>query len=246
MIDLQTLSFIVVIVLSSIAISISFRNNSINKNNSILIAVYLNLLILVSVFISNFFSKFIIPTINNNISFIMTIIGMILIYTGYRFILDFKTKSENKKIENKKYSKILYKLKEDLSLILLIICSYLAILVNIIYVAPSLWLSIFELGLISVVITFILMIMTYYILYKKITTPKRLFNGIFGFYLILSGILYFTLYMFVPNLQKILTEKMTPLSYPELSMMLYILIIVALSIFLGFIIKKSKKFKNLI
>lgn len=96
MIDLQVLSYIIVIVLSSIAISTSLINNSINKNNSILIAVYLGLLILVSVFISNIFSKSIIPTINNNISFIMTIIGMVLIYTGYRFILDFKIKSKKK------------------------------------------------------------------------------------------------------------------------------------------------------
>lgn len=243
MIDLQILSYIIVIVLSSIAISTSLINNSINKNNSILIAVYLGLLILVSVFISNIFSKSIIPTINNNISFIMTIIGMVLIYTGYRFILDFKIKS--KKSIERKYPKIIYKINEELSLILLFFSYYVAILINIIYVAPSIWLSIFELGLISVGISIILIIVSYFILYRKIRTPKRMFNGIFGFFLMLSGILYFTLYMFVPNLQSVLSQNMTPLSFPETNMMIYILIIVFISVAFGFVFKKSKRFRNL-
>ncbi|WP_225370470.1 DUF2162 family putative transporter [Methanobrevibacter arboriphilus] len=109
---------------------------------------------------------------------------------------------------------------------------------NIIYVAPSIWLSIFELGLISVGISIVLIIASYFILYRKIRTPKRMFNGIFGFFLMLSGILYFTLYMFVPNLQNVLSQNMTPLSFPETNMMIYILIIVLISVAFGFVFKK--------
>jgi hypothetical protein len=191
----------------------------------------------------------------------MTIIGMILIYTGYRFILDFKMKSkkditekiqknsekqqENLGKEKREYFQIIYKIKKELSLILLFFSYYIAILINIIYVAPSVWLSIFELGLISVGISIILIIVSYFILYRKIRTPKRMFNGIFGFFLMLSGILYFTLYMFVPNLQNVLSQNMTPLSFPETNMMIYILIIVLISVAFGFVFKKSKRFKNL-
>lgn len=204
MVDLKILYLIIVVTLFSLSIAIFLRQYTMEKSKSIMITIYLNLIVLISLFISNIFSETIIPIINNNINFIMTILGMALIYTGYRCIFEFKNKSS---YENICPASLKIKIQKNLALVLLFISYYLSILMNVIYVAPITWTSIFELGVITIVSSFILIIITYILINKRIETPKKLYNGIFGFFVILTGILYFVLYMFIPNLQSILTEK---------------------------------------
>lgn len=249
MIDLKILYLIIVVILFSLSIAISLRQYIMEKSKSnmlaIYIVIYLNLIVLISLFIANIFSESIIPIINNNINFIMTIIGMTLIYTGYRTIFEFKNKVNYENIYD---TSLKIKIQNNLALILLLVSYYLSILINVIYVAPVLWTSIFELGAKTIVSSFILSIILYFminIINQKITIPKLLYNGIFGFFVSLTGILYFVLYMFIPNLQSILTEKMTPLAFPEANLMMYIIIIGIIAIFTGFFIKRSKKFRNL-
>ena len=254
MIDLKILYLIIVLILFSQAIAIFLRQYSAEKSKSIMIAIYLNLAVLISLFISNIFSESIILIINNNINFIMAIIGMTLIYTGYRFIFEFKNKEKTKNTykpslktkEQKNLRFLKTKIQKNLALILLFISYYFSILINTIYVAPVMWRSIFELGVLVVASSLLLSVISYIILYKKIKATKRLYNGIFGFFLSLTGILYFVLYMFIPSLQSILTEKMTPLAFPEANMVIYIVIVGVIAISIGFLIKKSKKFRNLI
>ena len=246
MIDLKILYLIIVIILFSLAIAISLRQHNTEKSKSIMIAIYLNLAALISLFISNVFSEVIIPLINYNINFIMAIIGMTLIYTGYRFIFEFKNQYKYENTYKNTYNSLKAKIQKNLALILLFISYYFSILMNTIYVAPIMWKSIFELGVIIVASSLLLSAVSCIILYKKIEIPKRLYNGIFGFFVSLTGILYFVLYMFIPSLQSILTEKMTPLAFPETNILIYIIIIGIIAIFSGFFIKKSKKFKNLI
>jgi len=270
MIDLRILYLIISLTLSSSSIAIALRQYNIEKSKSIMIAIYLNLILLMSFFMSNFFSESIISIVNYNINFIMTLIGMALVYTGYNFILDYKMKF-NEDIDNSKSlnnlrslnnpitlnnskslnnSNIIFSLKrkiqKNLTLVLLFISYFITILINAIYVAPIMWISIFELGLMIAVISFLLIVIFYIISQKKIKLPKKLYKGIFGFFLSLTGILYFVLYVFIPNLQNILTEKMTPLLFPEANLIRYIIIIGIIFIISGFFIKKSNRFKNFI
>lgn len=243
MIDLKIIYIIIVTILFSLAIAISLRQYTMEKSKSIMIAIYLNLILLISIFIANIFSESISPLINNNISFIMTVIGMLLIYTGYRFIFEFKNKV---KYNNTHQITLKIKIQKNFALMLLFISYFLSILINVIYVAPIMWTSIFQFGLVIVGSSFIISLISILILYKMIKTPKILYNGIFGFFASLSGVLYFVLYMFIPNLQDILTEKMTPLAFPAANLIIYIIILGIISMLCGFFIKKSKKLKNLI
>ena len=243
MIDLKIIYLIIVVILFSLSIAISLIQYNIEKSKSILIAIYLNLIVLISLFILNIFSETIIPIINVNISFIMGIIGMSLIYTGYRFIFEFKNKQNYKNIYQ---INLKIKIQRNLPLILLFISYYFSILMNVIYVAPIMWTSIFELGAITVACSCLLIILPYILINRTSITSKRFYNGIFGFFVSLTGILYFVLYMFIPSLQSVLVGKTTPLTLPETNLMIYIMIIGIIAISIGFLIKKSKKLKNLI
>jgi len=243
MIDLKIIYLIIVVILFSLSISISLIQYTMEKSKSILIAVYLNLIVLISLFILNIFSETIIPVINTNISFIMGIIGMTLIYTGYRFIFEFKNKFSYK---NNQQISLKTKIQKNLALILLFISYYFTMIMNVAYVAPIMWTSIFELGVITVACSCLLIIMPYIIINRRIKIPKRFYNGIFGFFVSLTGILYFVLYMFIPSLQRVLVGKTSPLSFPEANLMIYILVTGIIAISIGFLIKKSKKLRNLI
>jgi len=243
MIDLKIIYLIIVVILFSLSIAISLIQYTMEKSKSIFIAIYLNLILLISLFIFNIFSETIIHIINNNINFIMAIIGMVLIYTGYRFIFEFKNKLSYK---NPHQISLKAKIQKNLAIILLFISYYFSILMNVIYVAPIMWTSIFELGAITVACSCLLIIIPYIIINQRIKTPKRFYNGVFGFFVSLTGILYFVLYMFIPSLQSVLIGETAPLSFPEANLMMYILIIGIIAISIGFIIKKSKKLKNLI
>ncbi|MDR0900803.1 MAG: DUF2162 family putative transporter [Methanobrevibacter sp.] len=255
--DLKLIQLIIVLILFSIGIAI-FLNKYTNENKyanekyrSITIAIYFALAIIASSFIFNIYSKTVIPFINNNLNFIMVLVGMLVIYTGFRFI--FESKNKNNRM-NSKSLKI--KIKNNLSLYLLFISSYLAISVNTIYVAPIIWSSIFELGMICSIGSFILIISLYLILnyLKKLKKVKELkikskkinSYGLAGFYIILMGIFYLIIYMFIPKFQSALIMGMSTLNLPEINIFIYMMIILIITIITGFFMKKSEKLKNLI
>ncbi|WP_281177983.1 DUF2162 family putative transporter [Methanobrevibacter cuticularis] len=237
----------IILLLFSISISIGLKQYNMEKYKAIMTTVYFILLLIVSFFISNIYSKNIIPFINNNLEFLMAIIGMFILYTGFRFLLEFKNKKETSylKSESKKNS-LKEKITNNLSLPLLLIGAYFGILINLIYVAPVIWMSVFELGLICSITSFIMIISIYLILSNFLKVKSYIYNETIGIFLILSGIYYLIVYTFIPNFQSSLTDKMSPLTLPEINMMITILIIAVIAIVIGFFIKKSKKLKNLL
>jgi len=257
MVEEQLIKAIIVMILFSVFIGITLREYEIDNYKSIMINIYFNLTIILSIFVLNYFDKAMIQFVNNNINFIMVLIGMISIFIGFRFIFELKNKKNNlncgiklnKNIINKdnitiKRLKYLIKsIKNSFSLPILFVIGYLGILFNILQAAPNIWVSPIELGLYSCIVSFILIIVTYTL---SIKIEEYLHDGLIGVFITLSGIYYLIIYMFIPSLQNALTSKTAPLTLSTDIGVIYFLIIGVIAILLGFFLKNSKKFHKIL
>jgi len=241
--DQKIMEALIILFLFSFAIAISLREYKIEKYKSFMATVYFEILIVLFLFIFNTYEKTMIFLLNNYLDIIMIFIGMILIFNGFIFIKEFKNKNSNKKTKLK-FSKLKTLIKNNLSIIILFICSYFVILINVIYLAPSIWVSIFDLGIVFSVFSFILIVVIYSFLNNFIETEK-LQRGT-GKFLILTGLYFLVVYTFIPNFQIALSSSMNSLNLPESNMVIYMIVIGCICLITGFKIKKSKKFKNLI
>jgi predicted transporter len=246
MIDYRLIELIILISLSSIGIAIALKQKYNNKKyNPVILSIYFNLFIGLSVFIASIFSEDMISIVSNNMSLTMTMIGMIAICTGFKFIEEFKNKMPENVIVIKIPS-LKRKIRNNLALPILLIYSYLAILTNIIYVAPIIWMNIFELGVICSISSLFSIIAIYLIINNYIKVPKNAYSGIYGIFLILSGVFYIAIYVFIPAFKTVLQNKMNVLTLPEPLMMLFIIAISLIVIVIGFILKKSGRFNDFI
>jgi len=254
MVELKLIESVVVLLLFSIGFGIALRQFKLDKYKSLMIGVYFSIILVISVFIANIFDKAVTVFVNNNINFLMTVIGMVLIFIGFRFIYELKSKKklpfsivENNDLEEFSIkSKFLnrYKIiKDNLSLPLFFILGYIGILINILYTAPKLWMSIIPLAVEFAVVSVVVLILFYYISNKL---KKFLYNSFIGIYSVLSGIYLLIVYMFIPPLQVALSTSSSSMSLPDPTMLGIAMVILIISIVVGYFIKKSKRFRDLI
>ncbi|MCL2115781.1 MAG: DUF2162 domain-containing protein [Methanobrevibacter sp.] len=237
------IEMIIILFLFSFAIAISLKEYKLGRYKSFMLTIYFEILLVLSLFISNIYENTVISVINNYLNISMILIGMMLVFNGFIFIKEFKNKSSNKKTKLK-LSKVKLLVKNNISIIILLTCSYFGVLINIIYLAPSIWFPIFDLGIVLAFFSFILIVVIYSFLNNFIQTKKT--YGFIGKFLILMGLYFLAIYAFVPNFQIALSSSMNPLDLPINNMLIYILAIGIICFISGFIIKRSKKFKNLI
>ncbi len=261
MLYLELIELIIILSLFSFEMAIALYQYKIEKYKAIMIMVYFVLGIIVSVFVSNIYSSFIIGFVNDYLTMMMILLAILVVYTGFKLIQEFKNinsyqdnlikslKTQKKEIHNLnefkvKYFKFNKKIQFYGPLLLLIICSYFGIFLNIIYVSPIIWINILELGLISSIISFILILVLY--LFLSYFLKKLKSYGFIGNIVMLSGMYLLIVYAFVPNFQYALSNEMSSLIFPSFNTILCLFIIGIIAFLFGFVLKKSKKFKNFI
>ncbi|MDR0913449.1 MAG: hypothetical protein LBM96_12760 [Methanobrevibacter sp.] len=164
--------------------------------------------------------------------------------------VEFKSNSKSKLIiKSKKLFKLII---DNLSLPVLFLIYFLAIYIHILYTSPKMWIPANQM-VISFSITSILIVLLSYFIYGKIKNGKiknykliNIKNTFVGIFLMLSGIYYLIVYMFIPPLSNVLKENVKAIDIGDTNLILLFLIILAISLVLGYFIKKSKRFKNLL
>ena len=243
MFNQEIIGVIFIVFLFSFAIAISLKEYKLGKYKSLILTIYFEILMVLFLFVSNIYENSVISFVNNYLNISMIFVGMVLIFNGFIFIKEFKNKNHNKKTKLN-FSRLKTLIKDNLSLIILLICSYFTILINIIHLAPYMWVLIFDLGFVLSILSFILILAIYLFLNNFIKTIKL--DGFLGKFLILVGLYFLVIHAFIPNFQIALTSSMNPLSLPEVNMVFYMLFVGIICLITGFKIKKSEKFKNFI
>ncbi|KZX12175.1 DUF2162 family putative transporter [Methanobrevibacter filiformis] len=236
-IDYRLLELIVIVLFFSWIIAMALKQYfNKDKYQSIMIAIYFSLLLLFSVFLSNFNEEIVVKIINDNLFFVMTVISMVFIFTGFKFIQEFKIASVNSSGKNKIINRM--------ALPLIFVCGYLGIFINILHVAPILWISSLELGFVSILSSLLLIIAIYLILNHFVNLSNELYNGIVGFLIIISGLYLLFYYLFIPNLKIALSGSLSSITIVSPDILASVALTVVIAIVFGFFIKKYKKFKN--
>jgi hypothetical protein len=203
----------------------------------------------------------------------MTVCGMVNIFLGFKFLIELKNKKnktepafifkkdmdkinnrndmndmETDTNEDRKYNSHLNKfikqinsIKNNSALPILFIITYIGILSNILYLTPKMWLPINEIGIEFAIISIVLIFLGYLI--SK--TLKNSFKSL-GFFEFAFGIYFIIIYMFLPPLKNALSAKFNVLNLPNLNFLILFVLIVIISILIGFFLKKSKRFNKYI
>lgn len=256
MINISIIQGIIIIVLFSIVLGVSFNASNLKRSKAISLTLYFILFMIILLSVLNIRSSDVIKFSKTYFNIFMILIGIIAVYDCYLNISKFKKEEccfEEKKIAEKytKYrtkrntKEFITKISNLLPITILLLFTYFGIIINIVQLAPFLWISIWELGIIMSILSFIIILSSYFIskiLNISLKTSKKSFTSIlliFAVYIILA-------YLFIPNMQEVFSEQLAPLEWPSLEITSTIITIALLSILSGFFIKRSKKLKNLI
>ncbi|KZX15871.1 hypothetical protein [Methanobrevibacter curvatus] len=251
MIEGNLIESLIIVVLFSTAIGLALNRFKIERLQSIMISAYFAIILLLSVFICNFFLENIMTFVNNNINFLMVIVGMVSVFVGFRLIYELKNKTKlpfsivkEKPHYNKNISriKIFFKrISDNSSIPLLFVISYISFLIHILYTSPKVWIPVIQLSFIFSIISILLIVGIVY-LFKIFNINSGIIVGIFS---IFTGLYSLFVYMFVPALQGALKAETPLIQLTDLNMLFYFLAILIASVLLGFLLKRTKKFSHL-
>lgn len=261
--DYESLIVLIIIILFfSFQIGIVLKEYEIKKYTALMLALYFNLIIIVSIFISNIYSLAMIKIVNDSLNTIMIVLSILIILNGINFITVFKNmnlnqkyKTESEKLKNSygkshtspgklnvsHLKKIFHKY---LPLMILILCGFFGISANIIHVSSIMWIDMINLGIMSSIFSFIIISGSFLIVSASLKNKNL--KILIGNLLIIVGMLFLVVYALIPNLENALLNDMNPLKFSGFNIILPIILICIIAIIIGFFLKKFKKTKNLI